>query len=87
MTQRSRTLVRVALAMTAALLAGQATATASTTDTPTFGEGSSGVGDAYFPLAGNGGIDITHYHLSLHYTPPDPGSGASGGDAPGQDQD
>ena len=72
MAQRSRTLVLVAFTMTAALLAGQAAGTASTAATPTYGEGSSGVGDAYFPLAGNGGIDVTHYHLSLHYTPPDP---------------
>jgi aminopeptidase N len=71
MAQRSRTLAAVALAVTAALLAGQAMTMASTAAAPTYVEGASGVGDPYFPLAGNGGIDVTRYHLSLHYTPPD----------------
>ncbi|GAA1058129.1 peptidase [Agromyces luteolus] len=34
--------------------------------------GSSGVGDAYFPYAGNGGYDVQHYDLDLTYTPPGP---------------
>jgi aminopeptidase N len=29
--------------------------------------GSSGVGDPFFPLAGNGGYDVRHYHLNLDY--------------------
>jgi aminopeptidase N len=33
--------------------------------------GSSGVGDPYFPLAGNGGYHVAHYDLTLRY---DPGS-------------
>lgn len=33
--------------------------------------GASGAGDPYFPLAGNGGYDVTHYGLTLGY---DPGS-------------
>ncbi|MFI1507649.1 M1 family metallopeptidase [Streptomyces sp. NPDC020597] len=33
--------------------------------------GTAGVGDPYFPLAGNGGYHVTHYDLSLRY---DPGS-------------
>jgi aminopeptidase N len=33
--------------------------------------GSSGVGDPYFPLAGNGGYHVGHYDLTLRY---DPGS-------------
>ncbi|MCW7941234.1 metallopeptidase [Streptomyces hygroscopicus] len=33
--------------------------------------GSSGAGDPYFPLAGNGGYDVRHYDLTLGY---DPGS-------------
>ncbi|WP_110181409.1 M1 family metallopeptidase [Nocardioides solisilvae] len=34
--------------------------------------GSSGIGDPYFPLAGNGGYDVEHYDLALDYTPPAP---------------
>jgi aminopeptidase N len=37
---------------------------------PRYAVGSAGAGDAYLPLAGNGGIDIAHYSLDLHYTPP-----------------
>jgi len=31
--------------------------------------GTAGVGDAYFPLAGNGGYDVGHYDLDLIYDP------------------
>jgi aminopeptidase N len=31
--------------------------------------GAPGVGDAYFPLAGNGGYDVRHYGLNIRYTP------------------
>ncbi|MBD0840327.1 M1 family metallopeptidase [Streptomyces sp. TRM68416] len=31
--------------------------------------GSSGLGDPYFPKAGNGGYDVTHYALDLAYDP------------------
>ena len=31
--------------------------------------GSSGVGDPYFPKAGNGGYDVSHYGLTLAYDP------------------
>ncbi|MFF4466312.1 M1 family metallopeptidase [Streptomyces mirabilis] len=31
--------------------------------------GSSGAGDAYFPLSGNGGYDVRHYDLTLGYDP------------------
>jgi aminopeptidase N len=34
-------------------------------------EGDDGAGDPYFPLAGNGGIDVQHYDLDLTYTPPE----------------
>ncbi|MEU3283690.1 M1 family metallopeptidase [Streptomyces longwoodensis] len=34
--------------------------------------GAPGVGDPYFPLAGNGGYDVSHYGLTLSY---DPGTG------------
>jgi aminopeptidase N len=36
------------------------------------GRGSAGVGDPYFPKAGNGGYEVLHYGLKLNY---DPGSG------------
>ncbi len=39
---------------------------------PQYGDGADGIGDPYFPLAGNGGTDVVHYHLDLDYTPPDP---------------
>ena len=37
---------------------------------PRYTEGAAGAGDPYFPLAGNGGIDVEHYSLDLHYQPP-----------------
>jgi aminopeptidase N len=37
---------------------------------PGFSTGAAGIGDPYFPLSGNGGYDVKHYHLDLHYRPP-----------------
>ena len=34
-----------------------------------FPAGSSGLGDPYFPLDGNGGYDVQHYDLVLTYDP------------------
>jgi aminopeptidase N len=34
-----------------------------------FSPGSPGLGDPMFPLAGNGGYDVTHYSLGMDYTP------------------
>jgi aminopeptidase N len=34
-----------------------------------FVHGSAGLGDRYFPKAGNGGYDVGHYGLQLRYTP------------------
>ncbi|MCA1674962.1 MAG: M1 family metallopeptidase [Actinobacteria bacterium] len=31
--------------------------------------GADGIGDPYFPRAGNGGYDVTHYDIQLHYDP------------------
>jgi aminopeptidase N len=59
-----RTLALIALA-SAALLAAAAPAAATR-----YVEGSPGLGDPYYPLAGNGGYDVRHYHLDLDYTPP-----------------
>jgi len=35
----------------------------------TFTPGSAGLGDPFFPLAGNGGYDVTHYSLQFGYDP------------------
>lgn len=35
------------------------------------GAGDDGAGDPYFPKAGNGGYDVTHYDLALSYDPDD----------------
>ncbi|WP_109474317.1 M1 family metallopeptidase [Ornithinimicrobium cavernae] len=39
---------------------------------PRYSEGAAGAGDPYFPLAGNGGIDVLHYDLDLTYQLPEP---------------
>jgi aminopeptidase N len=58
-----RRLVLPAVAAAVALLiATPADASAATPGAP-------GVGDAYFPLAGNGGYDVAHYDLTIRYTP------------------
>jgi peptidase M1-like protein len=36
----------------------------------TFQPGAPGIGDPYFPLAGNGGYDVEHYDLTVAYDPP-----------------
>jgi aminopeptidase N len=35
----------------------------------TFSPGSAGLGDVMYPLAGNGGYDVSHYSLDLDYVP------------------
>ena len=52
----------LALAVTPALLAGGCGATIA---------GIPGLGDPYFPLAGNGGYDVSHYTLQLAVDPSD----------------
>src|SRR5437868_12489157 len=46
-----------------------ALAPAATADNVRYTPGDSGVGDAYFPLEGNGGYDARHYSLNLRYDP------------------
>src|ERR1041385_4714599 len=41
------------------------TTTASAVGTP----GAAGIGDAYYPLDGNGGYDVGHYDIRLTYDP------------------
>ncbi|MXM66066.1 M1 family peptidase [Streptomyces sp. HUCO-GS316] len=59
--RREAVTVTVPVAL-AALLAAAGPAAAGTT-------GASGVGDPYFPLAGNGGYHVEHYDLTLRYNP------------------
>ena len=58
--RREAVIVTVPVAL-AALLAAAGPAAAGT--------GTSGVGDPYFPLAGNGGYHVEHYGLTLRYDP------------------
>lgn len=39
---------------------------------PRYTAGADGVGDSYFPFAGNGGYDVAHYALQIDYVPPAP---------------
>ncbi|MFD3497455.1 M1 family metallopeptidase [Streptomyces sp. NPDC058678] len=68
--RREAVLATVPVAL-AALLVAAGPASAATA-------GTTGVGDPYFPLAGNGGYDVGHYDLTLRY---DPGSGHLAGKA------
>ena len=64
---KRRTLVRAAHAVLAALLLGLVTpGPAGAVD---FTPGSPGLGDPFFPNAGNGGYDVSHYSLALDYAP------------------
>ena len=64
----SRMLVAAGLA--AAVLASAGAVAAPTEAGPRFTAGADGVGDPYFPFAGNGGYDVTHYDLDIDYEPP-----------------
>ncbi|MFK3980718.1 M1 family metallopeptidase [Micromonospora sp. NPDC050397] len=54
--------VAVAATLTLTVTGAPAGATRSRTGAP-------GVGDGYFPLAGNGGYDVRHYGLEIRYQP------------------
>ena len=58
----SRSLVTLGVAV-AAVLAAAAPASAQ------FSPGATGLGDPFFPTAGNGGYDVSHYDLQLRYRP------------------
>src|SRR5215211_3610975 len=49
--------------------ASVALATPAAAHAVSFVKGSAGLGDSYFPKAGNGGYDVSHYGLRLRYTP------------------
>jgi aminopeptidase N len=52
-----------------AAAAGLAAASPPAWAADTFVPGSAGLGDPFFPNAGNGGYDVTHYELALAYEP------------------
>lgn len=62
---RSVPVVRAAVATTAVLALALTACDGGVHGTP----GGAGVRDAYFPKAGNGGYDVTHYGLTLSYDP------------------
>jgi aminopeptidase N len=61
MLKRSRRAVLCAAAIVLVL--------AGTAGAATFTPGSTGLGDPFFPNAGNGGYDVSHYSLTLGYEP------------------
>ncbi|GAA5198729.1 M1 family metallopeptidase [Rugosimonospora acidiphila] len=65
-TRRRRT---AATAATAAILAAVVAVPSGAYASGGFVAGSSGTGDPFFPLAGNGGYDVSHYSLNLNYQP------------------
>jgi len=70
---RTRTAIR-SLSMVAVLAVGGGLLTAAPAAASDRHEshgvaGADGVGDDYFPLAGNGGYDVRHYDLNLKYSP------------------
>ena len=64
---RTRIMRSIGVAVAAAALVGGSAASAAAAR---YGPGADGAGDPYFPLAGNGGYDVTHYDLALRYQPP-----------------
>lgn len=70
----------VAACATASVLALGTTvaAAAAPAGSPRYSAGADGVGDPYFPQAGNGGIDVVHYDLDLTYSPPAEGAPLNG---------
>jgi len=61
MSIRAKVTVGVATAAVVALFAGPASAAAA--------PGAPGIGDSYYPGAGNGGYDTSHYDIRLSYQP------------------
>ncbi len=64
----SRMLVAAVVAV--AVLASAGAVAAPGGPGPRFTAGADGAGDPYFPRAGNGGYDVTHYDLDIDYVPP-----------------
>lgn len=57
---------RIGTLLALVLVAGLATSPAQA---DTFSPGAPGIGDPYFPLAGNGGYDVASYDLAISYHP------------------
>ncbi|ACL38184.1 Peptidase M1 membrane alanine aminopeptidase [Pseudarthrobacter chlorophenolicus A6] len=72
---KARRIAAAAAALLTAAALGISPAQAAPQSGARYGPGAAGSGDSYFPNAGNGGYDVLHYGLDLHYTPP---SGAGG---------
>jgi aminopeptidase N len=62
----SRTALRLGAAT---LLAAGLSVPSTSWAAGSFVDGAAGLGDPYFPLAGNGGYDVSHYALRLGYDP------------------
>jgi aminopeptidase N len=62
----------IAVGVGALVLTESATAAQGAPSGPRYTAGAAGVGDAYFPFAGNGGYDVQHYDLDITYAPPAP---------------
>ncbi|MFC0866070.1 M1 family peptidase [Sphaerimonospora cavernae] len=74
MIRRSSPFAALTAAAGLALVTLQPTATAAAASTETvrasaFTPGSAGLGDPYFPHAGNGGYDVGHYDIKLRFDP------------------
>ena len=65
MSWRSRLAPGLTAVAATLLLAGQAGAAPAVVGTP----GAAGIGDPYYPLAGNGGYHVSHYDIRLRYQP------------------
>jgi hypothetical protein len=65
--RRGRIVVVGAATAVVLLLAIGSPATGGTREP--FTPGAAGLGDPYYPLDGNGGYDVRHYHLDLRYDP------------------
>jgi aminopeptidase N len=73
MGRRKHLVAFISSALVALLLVpGGALAAPGSPGSPRYTAGADGVGDDYFPFAGNGGYDVRHYHLDITYTPPVP---------------
>src|SRR6476660_7869211 len=62
---RSRRRSTSVIAVTAALAVGVTGTAWAAAASP----GAPGLGDAYYPTYGNGGYDVRHYAIDVHYTP------------------
>ena len=56
-------------ALSGAVAAVLVASLAGTAQAETFSPGSPGLADPFFPLAGNGGYDVSHYDLDVRYRP------------------